>query len=110
MGLAFWQTGNNDYYAFLITNDGFYQLAQLQNGRWSAVTPWQKSPALVANGPNKLTVQLNGRQITVQANGQNLGTTQAPTAGSGRVGFIAATFAQPGTVTAFTEFKVTPGP
>lgn len=109
-GLAFWQTGNNDYYAVLITADGFYQITQLQGGRWTPLTPWEKSPAIVANGPNKLTVQLNGKQITVQANGQNLKTAEAPAAGSGRVGFIAANFGQPGAVAAFTEFKAIPGP
>ena len=109
-GLAFGQTGGNDYYAFLITNDGFYQIAQLQNARWVAVTPWQKSPAIVANGPNKLSVQLNGRQITILANGQNLGATQAPAAVSGRVGFIATAFGQTGVNAAFSEFKITPGP
>jgi subtilisin family serine protease len=109
-GLVFWQTGNNDYYAFLVTNDGFYQIARLQGGRWSALTPWQQSPALVANGPNKLGVTFNGRQITLQANGQNLGVTQAPAAGNGRVGFIATNFAQPGVSAAFTDFKLTPSP
>lgn len=107
-GLAFWQTGGNDYYAFIITNDGFFQIARLQGGRWTALTPWNKSPAIVANGPNKLSVQLNGRQITVTANGQTLGTTQIPSAGSGRIGLIAATFGQPGANAAFSEFKVTP--
>lgn len=109
-GLVFWQAGNSDYYAFVITNDGFHQIARLQGGRWTALTPWTKSPAIVAAGPNKLGLQVNGAQITILANGQTLGTAQAPAAGSGRVGFIAATFGQPGATAAFTDFKVTPGP
>jgi hypothetical protein len=109
-GLVFWHTGGNDYYAFLVTNDGFYQVARLQGGRWSALTPWQQAPTLKANEPNALGVQINGKQITLLANGQPLGTTQAPSAGSGRVGFIATNFAQPGTSAAFDNFKVTPGP
>ena len=109
-GLVFWQTGNNDYYTFIISNDGFYQIARLVGGRWTTLTPWTKSAAIVANGPNKLGLQLNGAQITVQANGQALGTAQAPAAGTGRVGFIAATFGQPGATASFSEFKITPGP
>lgn len=106
-GLVFWQTGSGDYYAVLITNDGYFQLTRLQNSRWTAVTPWTKSAAIKANEPNKLTVTFNGPQITMQANGQSLGVTQAPAAGKGRVGFIASTFGQPGMNAAFDDFKVT---
>jgi hypothetical protein len=109
-GFVFWHTGPGDYYAFLVTGDGFYQVARLQGGRWSALTPWQKSDTLKANEPNKLGVQFNGTQITLTANGQTLGTTQAPAAGSGRVGFIATNFTQSGMNATFDDFKATPGP
>jgi Subtilase family len=109
-GLVFWQTGPSDYYASLVTGDGFYQVARLQGGRWAALTPWKQSSALKANEPNKLSVAFNGTQITLMANGQSLDTTQAPAAGNGRVGFIATNFAQPGMNATFDDFKATPGP
>lgn len=109
-GLVFWQSSASDYSTFNISADGFFQVVRLQGGRWATVVPWTKSAAIVANGPNKLAAQINGPQVALLVNGQTVGTAQAPAAGVGKVGLIAATFAQPGASATFTDFKVTPAP
>lgn len=107
-GLVFWQTASDDYFVFNVTGDGYFQVARFERGRWSSYLPWAKSDTLVGGGPIRLTVETRGATITVSANGKPLGTTQARTPGSGRVGLLAATFTQPGLVARFSELRVTP--
>lgn len=105
-GLVFWQTSSDDYYLFLITVDGFYQLVRYQRGGWATLIGWTKSAAIVANGPNKLGIKTSGAKITPLINGQALPAATAPTAGNGRVGLLATTFEQPGFVAQFTQYSV----
>ena len=109
-GIVFWQSANEEYYLFSISADGSYQVALFQGGRWSSLTPWTKNAAIAATGPNQLKLETRGATITVSANGKVLGTTQAQAPGSGRLGLLAATFAQPGGGATFSELKVTPTP
>jgi hypothetical protein len=109
-GIVFWQSGNEEYYVFSISADGSYQVALFQAGRWSSLMPWTKNAAIAATGPNQLKLETRGATITVSANGKVLGTTQAQAPGSGRLGLLAATFAQPGGGATFSDLKVTPGP
>ena len=109
-GLVFWHTGNESYYVFAITADGFYQISRYQRGGWTSIVPWTKHPAITSNGANVLKVQTAGPQITASINNQALPPATAPAAGQGRVGLLAATFAQPGGGATFSDLKVTPGP
>ena len=109
-GIVFWQGGNEEYYLFSISADGSYQVALFQAGRWSSLTPWTRNAAIAATSPNRLKLETRGATITVSANGKVLGTTQAPAPGSGRLGLLAATFAQPGGGATFGDLQVTPGP
>lgn len=109
-GLVFWQGGPDDYHLFAISDDGYFQVARYVGGRWIALIPWTRSPAVTPNGPNALKVTTAGARITVAVNGQDLGTIDAAGAGGGQVGFLAASFARAGLTATFGDFRVTPGP
>lgn len=112
-GLVFWQATDDDYYALLVAHDGaagYVQIARYQGGRWTGLTAWTPTTVVTSGGPIALQLVTQGATIQAVVNGQALPATQAPAAGNGRVGLVAATFAQPGTIAAFTNFAVAPAP
>jgi hypothetical protein len=108
-GLVFWQAGPDDYHLFAVSDDGYFAVTRYVAGTWIVLIPWTRSPAVTPNGPNALKVTTAGAQITVSVNGQVLGSTTGAGAGGGKVGLLAATFAQPGVTATFSDFRVTPG-
>ncbi len=71
-GLRFRQTGNEDYYAFYIRNDGRYVVSKQIGGNWFEVTS-AFTPAIDrAGGVNLLRVEALDNQLRFFINGQYL--------------------------------------
>ena len=109
-GIIFWHASPEDYYLFAIATDGYYQISHFQGGRWTALVPWAQSAAIENGRTNRLQVETAGTQVTASVNGQRLASVSDPGGGSGGVGMLATTFAQPGAAAGFTDFSVSAGP
>lgn len=95
-GLAFWQQGPQDYYAFLVAGDR-YSLLKHKGADWTALLDWQRNPALNSRPDpavrQRLSVEATTNYVRLRAGEtvlQTLGLKEARP--GGRLGFVAGLF------------------
>ena len=97
----------NNYYDFLISGDGYYEIAKLENNIW-APTSWKKSSAIhTGNATNLIRVVCDGNKFSFYVNDVKLDDYTDNSFPSGTIGFTAGTNFSPGAVTiGFDNLKI----
>lgn len=88
-GVVVREFNNSDYYAFLLSSDGYYRVLKLQNNSWVYVPDWAKSSAIkIGNATNLVKVVCNGDKFSFYANGAKLMDYNDSSFAKGRVGLL----------------------
>lgn len=97
----------NNYYNFLISGDGYYKVAKLQNNSWSAAG-WNKSSAIkTGKATNMIRVVCNGDTFSFYVNDMLLQNYTDSSFSSGQIGLTAGTNYALGSVTIdFDDIKI----
>jgi len=91
-GLVFRVQDDNNFYRFLVSENGYYLVDALLNGRWNTLRSWTKSAFInEGNSTNHLKVVCQGSQIQLYVNEQHLTTLTDDSFAEGYVGMIAYT-------------------
>lgn len=99
----------NNFYAFLISSDGYYAILKYSGGSSETLgTDGMASTDAVNLGDstNHIRADCVGSTLTLYANGTMIHSTSDSTFSSGDVGLIAGTFDEPGTDVYFDNFVV----
>jgi hypothetical protein len=93
LGIIFRYEDSDNFYAFLVSADGWYSLLKYAGGEVSRPIDWNESGALKTGkgAENKLGVLANGREIAIYANGEELDSVQDRSFAAGRVALVAGT-------------------
>lgn len=107
IGLLCRFTGNDNYYFFLVSSDGFYGIGIFTAGQ--AVLLGQSEMQASDNikkgvAVNHLRADCVGNTLTFYVNGFQLVSVQDPRLTSGDIGLLAGTFAQPNVDVIFDNF------
>jgi hypothetical protein len=97
----------NNYYNFLISGDGYYEIARLQNNSWSSAR-WNKSSAIKTGlVTNLISVVCQGDKFAFYVNGELLQEYTDSAFASGQIGLTAGTNYALGPVTIdFDNIKI----
>ena len=97
----------NNYYNFLISGDGYYKVAKLQNNSWSTAG-WNKSSAIkTGKATNLIRVVCNGDKFSFYVNDVLLQNYTDSSFSSGQIGLTAGTNYALGSVTIdFDDLKI----
>jgi hypothetical protein len=96
-----------NYSLFLVSGDGFYGFAKVENNQWVTPLKWTKSDALKqGNSTNTLKLVSLGENLTFYANGVKLGDFQDRSPKSGDIGFWVETALEGNVGIAFDDLKV----
>jgi hypothetical protein len=81
----------NNYYNFLVSGDGYYEMAKMENGRWSPVS-WKKSDAInPGNATNLIRIVGNGNAFSFYVNDALLEEYTDSSFSSGNIGLTVGT-------------------
>jgi hypothetical protein len=81
----------SNYYNFLISGDGYYQMAKMENGKWSPVN-WKISDAInVGNATNLIRIICKGDTFSFYVNDVLLEEYKDSSFSSGNIGLTAGT-------------------
>jgi hypothetical protein len=106
-GLAVRRTGPGDYYAFLISSDGYYDMEEHNDDTWVTSENWTKSEAIkTGSQTNLIRVVAQGDKFSFYANGEKLGDFVDDTLSSGSIGLFAGSQTEGNVTIAFDNFKV----
>ena len=105
-GLIFRCQDNDNFYYFVVSEDGRYKVGKFLSRVWSDLHGWTKSAFIEAgDSTNNLKVVCKGSQIEVYANGHHLTTVVDDSFADGYVGGIIYT-PEPSAHVAFDNLKV----
>ena len=102
--------GKNDFYAGLISSDGYYGVFKVKGGEYSllGMETMAKSPAIKTDSEkNLIRLDCKGQNLTLYVNGVQLDSRQDADFQVGDVGLLAGTYANPGLKILFDNFVVT---
>jgi hypothetical protein len=98
-----------NYYAFLISSDGYYGIARVKDGVHQILGAESMQPSdLILQGmqPNVLRADCIGSTLSLYVNYQPLVSVQAEDFAAGDVGLILGSYAEPGVEVLFDNFRV----
>jgi hypothetical protein len=101
--------GKNDFYAGLISSDGYYGIFKVKGGEYSllGMDTMAKSPVIKPNSEiNLVRLDCKGPNLTLYVNGIQLDSRQDPDFVEGDVGLLAGTYANPALKVIFDNFVV----
>ena len=101
--------GINDFYAGLISSDGYYGIFKVKGGEYSilGMDAMSKSPAIKPDSEkNLIRMDCNGSNITLYINGIQLDMRQDADFATGDVGLMAGTYRNQGLKVIFDNFVV----
>jgi len=99
----------NNFYAGLISADGFYAIIKNKNGKFELIgmNYMQDSPKINQGlSSNKLQFDCVGDTLTLYANDEILAEVKDSDFANGDVGLIASTYQSPGAIILFDDFTV----
>jgi len=101
------QPGNDDFYQFRVSSDGYYTLRRYKDDVWTDLQPWTES-AVIAGGEatNHIRIEAVGPFLRCSVNGQMLAEAQDDAFAAGRVGFSAGTYAEGNVSIDFDNLRV----
>jgi hypothetical protein len=95
-----------NYYRFLVSENGYYLIGTRTNDIWTVLQDWEKSDFIeTGNSTNHLKVVCQGSQIEVYVNEHHLATVTDDAFASGYVGIIVDT-PEPDTLVAFDNISI----
>ncbi len=101
-----WKDAGN-YSLFLISGDGFYSYARMENNAWAVPVNWTRSKAInVGNATNNIKVVSEGKNLIFYANGAKLGDYFDSQPVSGDLGTWVETFTEGNITIGFDSLKV----
>jgi hypothetical protein len=103
--------GSNDFYAGLISSDGYYGIFKVKGGEYSilGMDAMNKSSAIQPDSEkNLIRMDCKGQNLTLFVNDIQLDSRQDADFVSGDVGLVAGTYATPGLKVIFNNFVVMP--
>lgn len=106
--LVRYQPGDEDYYWFQISNDGYYSVSLLRGGEWQVLSEWDESSAIQTglDVVNRIKVVCVGNQFDFYVNDTHLTSIVDDTFATGNVGLAAGTFAESGVVVEFDNLTI----
>ena len=108
-GLVCRYQDNENFYAFLISSDGYYSIMKYSGGSsetLGADAMLSTDAVIQGDSTNHLRADCIGDSLTLYANGERLHAVTDSAFSSGDVGLIAGTFDEPGADIAFDDFVV----
>ncbi len=96
-----------NFYAFLISSDGYYGILRVKDGKYELISQseMQASDAIkTGNGINHLRADCLGSQLVFYANGTFLTTVEDSAFPEGQVGLLAGTYDEAGLTINFDNF------
>jgi hypothetical protein len=100
-------TDFSNYYAYILSSDGYYQIAKLQNNSWAYVSDWAKSSAIkTGNATNLIKIVCNGDKQSLYANGVKLTDYSDSSFAYGQLGLYAGTQSEGNVTIGFDNLKV----
>lgn len=93
LGIIFRYEDIDNFYAFLISADGWYTLLKYVDGEANRPIDWSESEALETDegAANKLGVLADGREIAIYANDEELDRVQDRSFAEGQIALLAGT-------------------
>ncbi|MGE5604008.1 MAG: SH3 domain-containing protein, partial [Nitrososphaerales archaeon] len=93
LGILFRYEDIDNFYAFLVSGDGWYTMLKYVDGEMSRPIDWSESTALQTGegAENKVAVLANGREIAVFANDEELDRAQDGSFATGQIALVAGT-------------------
>ncbi len=100
--------GDNHFYAFSISGDGYVRAARYDDGTWNLLGgDWQAIPAIhQGQALNVLMLEARGSTFIFSVNAVPVIEVMDTTLKRGDVGLYAGSFAQPGVVIAFDNLEI----
>lgn len=107
---------NDNFYAFLISGDGFVWIGRYRDGGATELEPivndwWFESPVInQGNASNKLSVQAEGQNLIFFVNDQEVGRVTDDAFSSGDIGLMVRSLGLGGVNIQFDNFTIRPLP
>ena len=106
-GVIVREINSSNYYAYLLSSDGYYQVAKLQNNSWPYASAWEKSSAIkTGNATNLVKVVCNGDKQSFYANGIKLTDYSDSSFAYGHIGLYAGTQSEGNVTIGFDNLTV----
>jgi hypothetical protein len=106
-GLALRKINGSNYYAFLLSSDGYYQVAKRENNSWPYVSDWAKSSAIkTGNSTNLIRITGKGDELALYANGEKLADYNDSSFAYGGIGLYAGTQSEGNLTIGFDNLNV----
>lgn len=106
-GLAFRFVDDDNFYAFFVSGNGYWNLSKLLDGEWITLNDWTASGEIQPlGGVNRLGVLADGETITLLVNGVQLGQITDDSFSAGGFALLTGTFDDPGVDVAFDNFAL----
>lgn len=111
-GILIRMQGDEDFYVFSISGDGYARVARYTEGRWTLLSnDWFLHEAIVHGAAtNILDIAADGADFTFRVNEQTVATVTDAALTQGDLGVYAGAFEEPGVVIAFDNLHVEPLP
>jgi hypothetical protein len=101
---------NDDGYLMRISGDGFYAITLINEGEFSYLVDWERSPHIKqGNAKNHLRAVCDGPRLALYVNGELVAETEDTTFAVGDVGLTATSFEEEMTEVHFDNLVVKMG-
>ncbi len=109
-GLLLRMDGDDRFYAFSISGDGYVRIALYDEGTWTVLGPdWTPHPAIKQGEvTNVLEVEARGMHFTFRVNGEEVAQVEDAHLAVGDVGLYAGAFDQGDVVVVFDNLELLP--
>ncbi len=109
-GVLLRMTGDERFYAFSVSGDGYVRAARYAEGTWTLIGPdWTPSEAVnQGEATNHLEVVAEGAAFEFKVNGVSVLQVEDATLTRGSVGLYAGAFGEGGVEVAFDDIQITP--
>ena len=105
--LVHYQEATDEFYLFVISSDGFFEVQRHEGKQWHDLVKWTESAAIRGGEEtNRLRVECHGSTMRFFANGELLAQVDDPTFGSGYIGLMGGAGKASGAVVAFDNLRV----
>lgn len=106
-GLIVRMVDADNYYTFLLSSDGYYQIAKKENNSWTYVSEWVKSSDIkTGNSTNLIKITGMGDKLALYANDAKLADYNDSSFAYGGVGFYVGTQSEGNETIGFDNLKV----
>ncbi len=105
-GLSFRQVDSNNYYAFVIDNQGQYRFDVLTDNKWTNLIPWTDNSSILTDQVNRLAVEAHGDQFTFYVNDRQIDSATDDKLTQGMVGIATDMDANDQALFEFDNFEI----